>query len=674
MHTSLFKCTALACTLLSFQALFGQSEEPLPTVVLEDFVVSAGPIPQPISEFASPVNLISEATLKGSSPESLGDALDWQPGVSASSFAAGASRPILRGFDGPRVRILNSGLEALDASATSPDHGVAVEPLLVEQVEIIRGPATLLYGSSAIGGVVNTIGREIPQAPVPGGSTGAIETRYDTGANGKTVLGYTQFGTDQFALSFTGLTRRSDDYDIPGNSNTDGSGSEDSLVNSFVETDSFSAGGSWFFSDTSHLGLAYTSYNSFYGIPGEDVAIDLESDSLQAEFEVLEPSELIDAVRVRAAYTDYAHAELEGGGVGTIFTNEGWELRAEAAHAPIQYFERGLIGAQISDNELTAIGDEAFTPKATTQNQAIFISEHAESGSFHYDLGARLEWQQIDTENNQSYNDLALSIAGGLIWDINETHSLSLNLQRAQRHPTSTELFARGPHLATEQYEVGAADLDIETAYGVDLTFRSQHGKWDNSMSIFYTHFEDYVYLQNQGFQTDGAGVTEFELGFDVGEALDTYQFTAVDARFWGFEAETDYTLYQSEDTAIQLGFMADYVNAGNLDSGNPLPRIPPLRIGTQFSLAYSTWEFSTQLRYAFSQNDTEPGETETDGYTELNLNLSKAFELTSGNSLTLFARASNLLDEEIRNSTSFLKEIAPQPGRSFGIGARYEF
>lgn len=675
MYHFSFKEGVLFCTALSLQLANANSTEPTPVYELDEYVVSAGPVPQSISEFAAPVDLIDQATLQRNAAASLGESLSWQPGVSASSFASGASRPILRGFDGPRVRILDSGIEALDASATSPDHGVAVEPLLIERVEILRGPATLLYGSSAIGGAVNTIGREIPQAPVPNGSTGGIEARYDTASHGKSYLGYTQFGTEQWALSFTGLSRRSDDYDIPGHANSDGTGSRGTLENSFVETDSFSAGGSWFFQNDSHFGLAYSEYDSLYGVPGEDVSIDLKRDKLEAELEVNEPSAFIEAFRIRAAYTDYQHMELEGPDVGTIFENDGWELRAEAAHAPLALFTRGLFGAQTSQNHLSALGDEAFTPPATTRNHAVFITEHIDSGDQHYEFGARIEQQSVDVSGSpESYDDLALSIAASWIWDLTENHSLKLSLQRAQRHPTSTELYARGPHLATEQYELGDDDLELETAYGIDLGFETKYERWSASVSAFYTVFDDYIFAQDLGYQTDVAGITEFDPGFDPAEALDTYQFTAVDAVFWGFEAELSRTLQQSSNSELVLSLLGDYVEAENRDADDALPRMPPLRIGARIDYSYGTWQMGGQLRYAFDHENTAPGETDTEGYTQFDLNLSKTFLVNQNMTWTLFVNAQNLLDEEIRYSTSFLKDSAPQPGRNFSLGARLEF
>ncbi len=654
MHSFLFKSGVLCCAAFS-TIQYSQAEVEEPVYELETYLVSAGPGYRSVDDFATPFSILDAETLAREGGGSLGAVLDWQPGVSASSFSAGASRPVLRGFDGPRVRILDSGIEGLDASDTSPDHGVAMEPLLADRVEIIRGPSTLLYGSSAIGGVVNVIGKEIPRERVVGEIEGGAEARYDSVSAGETFLGYATVGGENWAATVTGLKRDADDYEIPDEA-------ADELSGTFVETEQFSIGSTWFFAEDNHLGFAYSEYDSLYGIPEEDeaVSIDLNRKRFDAELEVIDPIEWIEALRVRLGYTDYEHRELEGAEVGTIFEREGWELRAEAAHAPVLFFDEGLVGVQLNDADFSALGEEAFTPASTTRSQALFISEHIDQGRLHYEFGGRLERQSVSADVDQGdYSDVAVSLAASAIWQINEAHSLALSLQRSERHPNSTELYADGPHLATSQYEIGDAELGLETAYGVDLTYRTEQDRWSGSFSIFYTYFEDYIFAEDMGVITDG---------------LDTYQFAAIDADFKGFEAEVEVVLYESSDATVTLGLMGDGVWAENRDSDEALPRIPPLRIGSRLSVVYQSWEFGAEWRHAFAQNETAPNETETDGYNELNLDVSKRFELGKGQALTLFARADNLLDETIRNSTSFLKDEAPLPGRNFSVGARFEF
>ncbi|MFU8848170.1 MAG: TonB-dependent receptor [Opitutales bacterium] len=692
MQKTLLSKGAAICALTSlFNATLSGENEP-PVYQLDAYTVSSGPVARAVSDFASPLSIMDEAAIRREGGATLGALLSKQPGVNASSFGAGASRPIIRGFDGPRVRILDSSIESADVSDTSPDHAVAVEPLLVERVEIIRGPATLLYGSSAIGGVVNIVGKEIPRERIDSkGYKGAFEARHDTASEGESFLGYGSFGQENWVINITGLTRESEDYKIPGRGDLNDAEEPGRLENSAVETDALSVGGSWFFGERNYIGAAFSLYESLYGVPGhehdhghgggggaaddEDVMIDLRRKRFHSELVVYEPIQWIQAARIRFGYTDYEHTELEGGETGTIFERENWELRAEASHEEWVFSDEGIFGLQLSESDFNAIGDEAFTPPSTTRNQAVFLSEHIHRDRWHYEYGGRLERQTINPKGIAGdYEDLAFSLAGSVIWNFAEAQSLTLSLQRSERHPTSTELYAEGPHLATSQYELGDPDLELETAYGIDLSYRYSGKEWSGSVTAFYTLFDNYIFAENLGFETDADGNIEGSAGFDDDEALDTFQFTAVDARFWGFEAEINRLIYASGDSRLTLGVVADYVRAENRDSNDPLPRIPPLRIGLRADLESGPWTAGLLLRRAFQQDREAPEETETSGYTELSLDIERAIKLANGMRLAAFLRADNLLDEDIRHHTSFLKDVAPLPGRSAMIGARLEF
>ena len=261
--------------------------------------------------------------------------------------------------------------------------------------------------------------------------------------------------------------------------------------------------------------------------------------------------------------------------------------------------------------------------------------------------------------DQDDYDEIAFSLAGSVIWFIDDVNSLALALQRAERHPTATELYANGPHEATGTFEIGDDSLDQEVAYGVDLTYRTQVYGWSTEASVFYTYFDDYIFGQETG---------------DVVGENDVLEYTSVEAEFFGFEAATETRLIDTADMIVTLGFMADYVSATNEDSGDDLPRIPPMRIGSRLGFERGNWGGGLELRYAFEQDDTAPEETETDGYTELNLDANYSFDLGNGLTAVLFARAENLLDEEIRQHTSFTKDEAPLPGRNLTLGGRIEF
>ncbi|MEM7672364.1 MAG: TonB-dependent receptor [Verrucomicrobiota bacterium] len=680
---------------------------------LDSYTVSAGPVPRLVNDFSQPSTILSAKELENQSAATLGALLSDQPGVSASSFGAGASRPIIRGFDGPRVKVLQAGLDATDVSSTSPDHAVSFEPLLTERIEIVRGPAALLYGSSAIGGVVNLVGAEIPREFREGDfAEGKVEARYDSVSNAETVLGVGTVGGENWAIRVTGLYRDAEDYDIPGlaeihseeEHHEDDEDHEDEehhddehdeeesfgvLENSFLETETYSIGGTWFFDNSSYFGVSISQYDSLYGVPGhshahehdeeehhdedehegeeehgeeeeESVAIDLERTRLDFELTFGDLGEWIKALRLRAAYTDYGHIELEGDEIGTVFENETGEIRIEALHDSWLGADEGVLGAQWSITDFSADGEEAFAPPSETETFAVFADERILMDKASFEYGARLEQQDSDAESDApEYSEWALSVALGVIYEIDDVNSIAISAQRAQRHPTATELFADGPHLATSQFEVGDPSLDIETAYSLDLSYRIDAPEWKGNLTLFVAEFDDYIFSENTGEEED---------------ELPVYQFLAVDARFWGLEGEIDRIIEMDHGGVLELGVIGDIVRAENLNDSTDLPRIPPVRLGARLGYSLGGLEFKTLLREAWEQDRIAEFETETDGYTEWNAELSYSFAFSAGLDWAVFVRGSNLLDEEIRHHTSFLKDLAPLPGRNVTLGARVEF
>ena len=297
MKRTLTQCGSLLWATALTQATAFAHEEPVQAI--EPYVISAGPAPLPLSEFSNPITIVESEALLESSADTLGAALAQQAGISQSAFAAGVSRPVIRGYQGPRVRILSSGLEAADVSVTSPDHAVVAEPLLSERIEVLRGPSTLLYGGAAIGGVVNVQGRELPRVPGSGLVTGGMDLQHATGSEGETAAGYFNYGSEQWALNVTGLHRRLEDYELPSDAE------EAKMDNSGVETDQFSLGASWFFAEKNYIGLALSNYTSLYGVPPHgddddhgghsgdehhDVLIDLERKSLEVRCICISPA------------------------------------------------------------------------------------------------------------------------------------------------------------------------------------------------------------------------------------------------------------------------------------------------------------------------------------------------------------------------------------------------
>ena len=628
------------------------------------------------------LRLLNPEELLKSSGDTLGAALAQQAGISQSAFAAAVSRPVIRGYQGPRVRILSSGLEAADVSVISPDHAVVAEPLLSERIEVLRGPSTLLYGGAAIGGVVNVQDRELPRTPGSGQFTGGMHLQHATVSEGETAAGHLNYGTEQWALSVTGLHRRLEDYELPSDSE------ETKMDNSGVETDHFSLGASWFFDETNYLGFAFSNYTSLYGVPGHeeedghagdahhDVLIDLERKKLEGELYLHQPSALIEHFKLHAAYTDYVHDELEEGVSEITYDREAWELRAEAAHLDWGFFDQGLLGLQFNGSEFAATGSEhALTPPSSLESQALFVNEHLHRSDWHYELGARLERQTIAVSGAQSdYSDVAFSGAASVIFDVTAHSSLAASVTYSQRHPNETELYSDGEHHATEQHLKGDTGLDLETAYGLDLTWRYKHSDYSALVSIYYTLFDNYIFDQNLGYQIDDEGRQTGDLGFEEDHALDAYKFTAVDAEFYGFEAECAYRIYHDQHSEITWGLMADSVRATERASGEDLPRIAPMRIGTHLDGLWGDWSARLAWLYAFEQKNIAADATKTSSYALLDLSLERRMAVSNKTDLTLYLRADNLLDDSIRYHSAYNKDEVMQAGRNFTLGVRLEF
>jgi iron complex outermembrane receptor protein len=677
MKRTLTQCGSLLWATALTQATAFAHEEPVQAI--EPYVISAGPVPLPLSEFSNPITIVESEELLESSADTLGAALAQQAGISQSAFAAGVSRPVIRGYQGPRVRILSSGLEAADVSVTSPDHAVVAEPLLSERIEVLRGPSTLLYGGAAIGGVVNVLGRELPRVPGSDQVSGVMDLQHATGSEGETAAGYFNYGSEQWALSVTGLQRRLEDYELPSDAE------EAKMDNSGVETDQFSLGASWFFDEKNYIGLALSNYTSLYGVPGHeehgggghhDVLIDLERKSLEGELYLHQPSAVIEHLKLHAAYTDYVHDELEDGASSITYDREAWELRTEAAHLDWGLFDQGLLGLQFNGSAFAATGSEhALTPPSSLESQAFFVNEHLHRSDLHYELGARLERQTIAVSGAQSdYSDVAFSGAASVILDLSAHSSLAASLTYSQRHPNETELYSDGEHHATEQHLEGDAALDLETAYGLDLTWRCQHSGWSALVSVYYTLFDNYIFDQNLGYQIDDEGRQTGDVGFEEDHALDAYQFTAVDAEFYGFEAECAYRIYSDLDSEITWSLMADSVRATERSSGDDLPRIAPMRVGSHLDALWGDWSARLAWLYAFKQQNVAPDGTQTPSYALLDLSLGRRIALSNRVELNLYLRADNLLDDSVRYHTAYNKDEVMQAGRSFTVGARLEF
>ncbi len=642
------------------------------TTHLEIMIVSASPLARGQDEIASPTTVLAAARLAQRLQPTLGETLAGLPGVDSTYFGPGASRPIIRGLGGDRIRVLTGGVGTIDASVISPDHAVSLDPLLIERVEIVRGPASLLYGGGAIGGVVNIIDGRIPEALPVAPVTGRFEARGNSGADERAGAGVVAGAAGKLAWRLDGFRRQTGDVRIPGLGPTPaiaaemiGNGetpSDGRLINSATETSGGAAGLSYI-GESGHVGAAYSGFDSLYGTVAEpEVTIKLRQRRFDAHGEWLKPIGWLRAAKLNFGLADYQHDELEGTALGTRFKNKGYEGRFELLHEKAGAFE-GALGFQATRSDFEAMGEEAFLPPTVTEAKALFLYEEATSGPVTWQLGARAERQKITPEAGSGFPDRSHSLAtftGGAVWKLNADYAFALSLSVNERAPNAQELFADGPHIGTGAYEVGDPTLGKEKSVGFDLSLRKRRGFLTGELSLFVNRFNGYIFEQDTGLIDPDAG-------------LPVFAYEQRDAKLYGGEAEITFHFHESKSFLADFRLFADSVRATNTTDGTPLPRITPVRFGAAFDWRSGPWSFNAELRHVESQRRVAPGETDTAGYDLLTLSGSRRFALgkTTGE---VFVRATNLLDATARVHASFLKNIAPLPGRDFSLGLRLYF
>lgn len=659
--------------------------------------VTGNPLGASVDELIVPVTVLNGRELSLKRESTLGDTLDGIPGVSATHFGPNASRPVIRGLDAERVRIMQNGIGILDASSLSFDHAVSVDPLVIEQVEVIRGPAALLYGGSAVGGVVNAIDHRIPTEQLEG-VLGRVEATLGGPDSRSNLGGVVDVGNGQLAVHADAYTRRSSDLDIPGfavskrKSEADGTPriNKGELVNSSADSNGGALGASLTF-DHGYLGASYSEFNNNYGTVAEEaVRIDMKSQrwDIASEFTDLDKlgfGSLINRVKIRLAHTDYEHQELDSGVVGTSFKNYGIEGSVEAGHAKIGNVS-GVVGFQFQNTTFEALGEEAFVPSTNTLSQALYLYEELPLSmlgehNLKLSFGGRAEHTSVDSSDNANFGlgqDHAFnpySYAFGGLYTIDNNWSLASNLSHNERAPSYFELYANGAHIATGQYEVGNNNFAKERSNGFDAQIRWKDAKNSFSFGPYYTRFSSFLGLLDTGrirgadgevnpVDANGDGIADGSGASILPEA----QFSALKASFTGFEAEGKFNVANNLDLTLR----GDYVRAKNLSTGDDLPRIAPLRIGAGLHYQKNSFGARVDVLHAFNQNKTAANELATDGYTDVTALVT--YKLPTKLNVELFAKANNLLNEEIREHTSFLKDISPQGERSVLVGLRSDF
>lgn len=652
---------------------------PAPTV-LAPVVVTGNPLGS--TQIAAPVTTLSGDALVLRRGTTLGETLDQLPGVSASYFGPNASRPIIRGQDGDRIRVLSNSGASLDASSLSNDHAVPIDPLAIERIEVLRGPAALQYGGSAVGGVVNTIDGRIPRASL-GAPSGALELRLGGAAAQRGAGAVVEVGGHGFALHADAFWRQTDDLKVPEFDRPVPGGTQrrTTIVNSASRADGGALGGSLVW-DRGYLGASVDTYRTTYGtVAEEDVTIRMKRDKVGLAGEWRDLGAGFKSLRGQVHWTDYEHREIEGSGaVATTFRNRGTDSRFELTHAPLAAAGGeldGVVGLQTENTRFSALGEEAFVPSTRTAQAAAFVHEELTLGWGKLSLGGRLERNRVDSAGDdadvlaprfgaaQSRKFNAGSLAAGGVLDLTPQWQLTANAAYTQRAPTFYELYANGVHVATAAYERGDATLAKEKGSNIDVALQWKQDENRLRVGAFTSRFGNYIALLRTGEpdHIDAAGA-----------AFPIYAFTSVAARFSGLEVEGNWRAIRGS-SPLDLDAKLDLVRATNADTGEPLPRISPRRVSLGVNYANGSWTGRLEVVNAARQSRVPAGDAATAGYTLLNLSGSYRMRLGTSDAL-LFAKLMNAGDRLAYNASTIatVRDLAPLAGRSLAIGMRLTF
>jgi iron complex outermembrane receptor protein len=693
---------------------------------MEHVLVSV-PLHRQRSKTALPVTVLTGDALRAAATSTIGDTLASHPGLANASFGPGVGQPVIRGQQGPRVSVLQNSISSADASNISADHAVSIEPLLADSIEVLRGPATLLYGGGAIGGVVNVIDSRIPRQRFSE-SSGGIEHRHDSAAD----LGVTAFvlnaGEGDFAFHIDGLYRDWNDLNIPGDAideaRLDSLHSEDEheedeheeeerdnthgyVPNTGGRTKNLTIGGSYFF-DQGLFGVSVSRLENRYGIPpaghahheeehddvglddhGDDdhevghdeaghdeaeeeggIVLDVRQTRYDTRLELEDPVAGIHHFRWLMSYTDYQHDEIEPNGlVGTAFKNNTWEARVEIEHEAVAGWH-GVAGLQWQQGDFSAQGEESFIPQTDSNSVGFFLVEGFDHGDLTYELGLRIDKDTLDPDSQAASTEDFTSLSGSVsaLWQINEQWQISAALSSAERAPVTEELYSNVNavpgdeyvvHGATQSIEIGNVNLDTEQSANIDMKLGWVGEGASIEMSVFYNNFSDFIYSQNTGLEQD---------------ELPILMYQQQDASFKGVEFEAHFTLLEQPRGQLEFTVFGDIIR-GEFNNTGDVPRLPPQRLGAKLSYVQNNWSTFVNVIEAGKQDKPGLNETATTGYTRWDLGADYQLRRFGDNgSLLLFVKAKNITDEEVRLSTSFLRNFTPEAGRSIIAGLRFTF
>ena len=656
---------------------------------LDTIRIKAHPLEQTSKDFAVADTVVDQKRL-AQGAVTIGEALSGETGISSNQFGAGSSRPVIRGQDGPRIKILQNSSENIDVSTLSPDHAVTVDPALAKQVEVIRGPSTLLFGAGTVGGLVNVTDSKLPTAMPEKGYEGNVGLRYNTGSDEKLATAGVTLGLgDQVALRVEGLKREANDYIAPDYVHE---GEKERRVdNTFAKGQTVNVGLSWIY-DRGFTGISYSNRQDQYGLPGHsheyeschlhglslhcgehdhdedghdhddhdhDHAheagpwIDLKSERYDVRTELDDPFAGFKKLRAQASYTDYQHDEIEEDTIATRFKNKGYDGRLELVHNPLGAWE-GVIGTQYGQQKLELTGEEAFLAPNTTKKWSVFALEHAQLNDVHVELAARVDQQKIDIDDSskKDFDGSAFSVSGAANWEFAPNYKLSLVTSHQERLPLAQELYADGGHFATNTYELGNDQLSKEKSNNVELGFHYDDNTFDYHVHVYHNWFDEYIYAQILDRYKD------FRL----------VQYAQDKAKFYGAEAEAGYQI----SPIYKLSVFGDYVR-GKIDNDNA-PRVPAGRLGTKLNADFDDhWSGSAEYYHVFQQDKIAAYETDSQSYNMLNLGVAYSGNYSNVSDYRVFLNANNLLDDQVYQHASFLSTIA-QVGRNFSVGVNFSF
>jgi iron complex outermembrane recepter protein len=700
------KLKKITCALF-FMVTFPAVAADKGTLTIPTTAVTGNPLGVGSDQMVVPISILNGRELSLKRENTLAETLNSIPGVSNSSFGPSVGRPMIRGMDSDRVKILQNGVNNLDASNLSSDHGVSIDPLIIEQIDVIRGPATLLYGGGAVGGVVNAIDHRIPKEKLQG-ITGRGEVRYGGANLEQSNAAVVDVGTGNFVMHFDAYNRDSKNLRIPGNAisnrlesmqvwdpNQDTNANptvyegsyqpyptnhgRKKLLNSQSETRGGAVGASMIF-DRGYAGVSYAKHQTKYGSVKEPgILLDMDTDRIDFASEMRDLGSFFERAKFRAAYTDYRHHEMGGGEIHSTFKNKGIDGTFELAHAPLMGL-KGILGTQFDNGKFDAIGHEAFLPNSKTNSQSFYVYEELPLSQHKMTFGLRHGKHEVESKGGgeegqfgdplrKKFNTNNAAIGG--LYALNEQWSLTGNLSHNERAPSYFELFANGVHTATGTYQEGQSDLKKEKSNGLDGQIRWKSGQDSLTVGAYFNKFSNFIGL----LSTDSAGLAHNEEEINSEITYKKSTFSGIKAEFKGVELEgktmlTDY---------VQFNVRGDYVDAKDKTNGGYVPRISPLKLGAGLKYEFDRFGARLDVLHAFKQDRVASNynyqggkELMTDAYT--NVSMMATYKLPTQLNLEAFTRANNLLDEEIREHTSFLKDIAPMGGRSIMFGLRGEF